>query len=171
MCSNALNAIMHGWLCTNCLILEEFTQDCHSQRKFLHVYFGGLLFTSHWLNLQHWTDFYKSMGIFRGSFLFSRALLCISGSFRVKIPRSPHVFFIPGHSLNSTFLVELQRLFKRVTKDESGSHGSKQQVSKGCHCYNQKYTSPPPPPPLLTHTQIACVYICALVWMLKFNGK
>ena len=52
------------------------------------VYFGRLLCTSHWLNLQHWTGFYIAvyMAIFRGSFLFSRALFCISVA---KLPRAP----------------------------------------------------------------------------------
>ena len=44
-------------------------QVCSGQK--LLLFFRGLLFTAHWLNLQHWTGCYitlQSMSIFRGSF-------------------------------------------------------------------------------------------------------
>ena len=49
---------------------------------FFFFFLGGLLFTSHWLNLQHWAGFlYIAVyGDFRDSW-FSRALFCILGDF------------------------------------------------------------------------------------------
>ena len=41
----------------------------------LHFYFRGLLFISHWLNLQHWTGFYIAVyGNFQGLFFFFEGL-------------------------------------------------------------------------------------------------
>ena len=39
----------------------------------LNFYFGGLLFTSHWINLQHWTGFHIAVyGNFQGLFFAFR---------------------------------------------------------------------------------------------------
>ena len=70
-------------------IMLNFETRCFSSGQKLNFYFRGLLFTSHWQNLQHWTGniaILQSIAIFRGSFLFSRALFCISG---VKSPGAP----------------------------------------------------------------------------------
>ena len=56
-----------------------------------NIYFGGLLFTSHWLNLQHWTSFYIAVyGNFQGLFfIFEGSFLHFGG----EIARSPRVIF------------------------------------------------------------------------------
>ena len=57
----------------------------------LTFYFGGLLFTSHWLNLQHWTCFYIAVyGSFQGLFFdFQGLFFALRGRNR---PES-HVIF------------------------------------------------------------------------------
>ena len=59
----------------------------------LNFYFRGLLFTSHWLNLQYWTGFYISVyGNFQGLFFIfegSSSFLHFGGD----IARSPCVIF------------------------------------------------------------------------------
>ena len=57
----------------------------------LNFHFRGLLFTSHWLNLQHWTGFYIAVyGNFQGLlFIFEGSFLHFGG----KIARSPRVLF------------------------------------------------------------------------------
>ena len=55
----------------------------------LNVYFRGLLFTSHWLNLQHWTGFYIAVyDNFQGLFFIFEGSFLHYGS---EIARSPHV--------------------------------------------------------------------------------
>ena len=45
-----------------------------------NFFFRGLLFTSHWLNLQHWTGFYIAVyGDFQGLFLDFRGLFAFWG--------------------------------------------------------------------------------------------
>ena len=56
-----------------------------------NFYFRGLLFTSHWLNLQHWTGFYIAVyGNFQGLFfIFEGSFLHFGG----EIAQSPSVIF------------------------------------------------------------------------------
>ena len=58
-----------------CFLLVKFLQAWSSVTGQKLKNFRGLLFTSHWLNLQHWTGFYIAVnGNFQGLFfLFSRA--------------------------------------------------------------------------------------------------
>ena len=69
------------------------------QAKFCFFFFRGLLFTSHWLNLQHWTGFYIAVyGNFQGAlFWFSRALFCISD-----FAQSARVIFPLMYAVNKT---------------------------------------------------------------------
>ena len=49
--------------------------DIHEQANFFFFLGGGVLFTSHWLNLQHWTGFYIAVyGNFQGLFFYFRGL-------------------------------------------------------------------------------------------------
>ena len=65
-----------------------------TQAKNLIFYFWGPLFTSHWLNLQHWTGFYIAVyGNFQGLFfIFEGSFL----PFGDEIAQSPCAFF-PCH--------------------------------------------------------------------------
>ena len=58
----------------------------------LNFYFRGLLFTSHWLNLQHWTGVYIAVcGNFQGLLFYFRGLFFLH--FGSEIARSPRVIF------------------------------------------------------------------------------
>ena len=62
------------------------------QAKNIKFYFEGLLFTSHWLNLQHWTGFYIAVyGNFQGLFFIFEG--SFFGAFRGRNrPEPPCIF-------------------------------------------------------------------------------
>ena len=69
----------------------------------LNFYFRGLLFTSHWLNLQHWTGFYIAVyGNFQGLFFDFRGFFC---AFRGQNRPEPPCNFSPAshHSKYNKF--------------------------------------------------------------------
>ena len=61
------------------------------QAKNKNFNFRGLLFTSHWLNLQHWTGFYIAVyGDFQGLFFFFEgSFFAFRGRFRPEPPPPP----------------------------------------------------------------------------------
>ena len=64
------------------LNIVSWDPEGHIPGQILFLFFRGLLFTSQWLNLQHWTVFYIAVyGNFQGLFyLFLSVLFCISGA-------------------------------------------------------------------------------------------
>ena len=132
-----------------------------SGQKF-YFYFGGLLFTSHWLNLQHWTGFYKlqSMAIFRGSFFFFRAFFCISGA---KLPGAPCYYF-PG----------IIQIYQALRKD-SGNYTSEEDwhisiFPRGeAPRKNRKIASPPKMCNFHYPFEIKAWYICFISLLYKFK--
>ena len=71
----------------SCIHYILYTCTCTSGQK-LNFYFRGLLFTSHWLNLQHWTGFFIAVyGNFQGLFFDFRGLFLHFGGKLVWSPR------------------------------------------------------------------------------------
>ena len=74
-----------------------------SGQKF-NFYFRGLLFTSHWLNLQHWTSVYIAVcGNFQGLFFYFRVLFFFA--FRERNRPEPPCNFFPGILVDATVAV------------------------------------------------------------------
>ena len=90
--SNKMSHLIWWWWCVHHVINTQMqTQYTYPGQKF-NFYFRGLFYTSHWLNLQHWTGFYIAVyGDFQGRFffIFEGSFLHFGG----EIARSPHVFF------------------------------------------------------------------------------
>ena len=89
----------HGQLCKQLFS----TYDISSGQK-LNLYFLGLLLTSHWLNLQHWTGFYIAVyGNFQGLFFIFEGsfFLCITGakSFGAPVQFFPCISYLTITSL------------------------------------------------------------------------
>ena len=88
------------------LMAQEIILVCSTGQKW-NFYFRGLLFTSHWLNLQHWTGFYIAVyGDFQGLFFFSfRGLFYAFRGWNR--PEQPCTFFPAAQSeiINWTFLI------------------------------------------------------------------
>ena len=91
------------------LLLKHKTPSLtwHSHLPLLQVKFSGvILFTSHWLNLQHWTGFYIAV---YGN--FQRLYFFFEGSFFLhyggEIARSPRVIFPLPYLRNESFLIDL----------------------------------------------------------------
>ena len=78
-------------------------------RPKIKFYFRGLLLTSHWLNLQHWTGFYIAVyGNFQGLFLDFRGLFF---AFRGRNRPEPPCNLFPGFVLLVQKEVNTQRQY------------------------------------------------------------
>ena len=109
---------------------HTYHHTCTTPAKNFNFYFGGLLFTSHWLNLQHWRGFYIAVcGNFQGLFFDFRGLLfAFRGRNR---PEPPCNFFADVHTSNTIVILKSRhtrlyhfqlRLFTTYVESTTDNH-------------------------------------------------